>query len=263
VLRTRHQYGQHHAQVADQWRPQVRGDLPVVMLIHGGFWRARYSKLLMRQLAAAVVRKGWIAWNIEYRRLGPLGGRGGWPETFEDVGAAFDHLRTLERCDLGRIVICGHSAGATLALWAARGRHSRTGSALPSIRPRGVVALAPLCDLGRAAEHSIGGHAVTRLLGGSPQDYPERYRDASPISQVPLAVPQLLIHCIDDPIVPRSMSEHYAERARSVGDDVTLPSIEGSLHGRLLHPRSPEWRTAEHQIASWFDSTGTEKPPRA
>jgi acetyl esterase/lipase len=92
----------------------------VVVLIHGGFWRAEFSKALMSRLARAVTTRGWAAWNIEYRRVGLLGGGGGWPETLVDVGAAIDHVQQLPQLDPSRLVTCGHSAGGQLALWARR-----------------------------------------------------------------------------------------------------------------------------------------------
>ena len=83
------------------------------MVLHGGFWRARYSRKLMRPLCRDLAGRGWIAWNVEYRRLGRLSG-GGWPTTFADIAAAIDHLaeiRTDARLDLSRVVAIGHSAG--------------------------------------------------------------------------------------------------------------------------------------------------------
>ena len=74
-------------------------------MIHGGFWRARYGRKLMRDLCQDLAERGWAAWNIEYRRLG-RGSGGGWPTTFADVAAAIDHLeeiRTITRDVLDRL----------------------------------------------------------------------------------------------------------------------------------------------------------------
>jgi len=61
----------------------------VAVLIHGGFWRARYGLDLEHSLAADLVARGWTVWNIEYRRIGE---GGGWPETYDDVCAAISAL---------------------------------------------------------------------------------------------------------------------------------------------------------------------------
>ena len=153
---SRLRYGTRRGQRADLWRPADRdsdGSLPVVVLIHGGFWRSPYTKVLMTRLARSVRSQGWAAWNVEYRRLGLLGGGGGWPATLIDVAVAVDHLHTLAGIDVGRVVVCGHSAGGQLALWAA-GR-SRLPPDAPGAGPvvvvRGAVALAGVTDLRRIA----------------------------------------------------------------------------------------------------------------
>ena len=72
------------------------------MVIHGGFWRAKYGKNVSKAVSADLARRGRAAWNIEYRRIGRRQG-GGWPATFEDVAAAIDKLAELgdPRLDLG------------------------------------------------------------------------------------------------------------------------------------------------------------------
>ena len=99
-----------------------------VVIIHGGFWRAIRDLSLGRPLAADLARRGYAAWNLEYRRA--LAG-GGWPGTFEDVAAGIDLLATLP-VDSSRVVAVGHSAGGHLAAWAA-GR-----ARLPRARPAGI-----------------------------------------------------------------------------------------------------------------------------
>ena len=87
-------------------------------MIHGGFWRARYGRKLMRDLCHDLAGRGWAAWNIEYRRLGH-GSGGGWPTTLADVGAAIDHLdeiRTDAPLDLGRVVTIGRTRGQPIEL---------------------------------------------------------------------------------------------------------------------------------------------------
>ena len=161
----RHRYGPERAQVCDLWRPPRRagaggaepGPVPVVVLLHGGFWRGRYTKFLMRRLAAAATAQGWAAWNVEYRRVGPGGGGGGWPDTLSDVGAAIDRLAEVDGVDLDKVVTCGHSAGGQLALWAAARR-------APAVGVRAAVSLAGVVDLEAAADLGLGGDAVAAFL---------------------------------------------------------------------------------------------------
>jgi acetyl esterase/lipase len=209
-----------------------------MVLIHGGFWRQIYTKRLMHRMAEAVVAHGWVAYNVEYRRVGPLG-QGGWPQTFDDVSAAIGALAGVKGVDLGRVVTCGHSAGGHLALWAASGRvtaTARVAAVEPPVQVRAAISLAGVVDLEEAARRNLGGGAVQGLLGGGPDELPDRYRAASPAALLPLGIPQVLVHGLDDTAVPSSMSADYAERARSLGDDATFVPIPATGHMEMIDP---------------------------
>jgi acetyl esterase/lipase len=253
VKRASLSYGPAHAQVAEIWRPPGEdGDRPVVVLIHGGFWRQVYTKRLMHPLAAAVVRHGWVAYNIEYRRVGPFGG-GGWPETFADVAAAVNALSDVDGIDHDRIVTCGHSAGGQLALWA--------GTARPTLGPvgpitvRAAISLAGVVDLAAAARLGVGGGAVDALMGGGPDDVPERYALGSPAAQLPLGIPQYLVHGTADSSVPASLSAAYVEQAVALGDDATFVPLAEATHMDMIKPAG----AAFDQVAGVLDRFST--PP--
>lgn len=236
--------GRHHANRAELWLPDgASGRLPVVVLIHGGYWGAAYTKRLMHPMARAVTKEGWAAWNIEYRRTGAFGGGGGWPATFEDVAAAIDHLALLPDLDSERVVTCGHSAGGHLALWAASrgGLPDGTPGAEPLVTPRGVVSLAGVVDLHRGSALGLGAGAVDVLLGGNPQRQPERYALASPAARLPLGVPQVLLHGLADTTVPPGLSEAYAQLAVDLGDDVGYLPLEEVDHMAIIDPDGPAW----------------------
>jgi acetyl esterase/lipase len=244
--RTTH-YGPHRSQVAELWRPEgVLGDLPVVVLIHGGFWRQFYGKPLMHEMAEAVVAQGWLAYNVEYRRVGVLAG-GGWPTTCRDVSAAVDALAGMDGVDLQRVITCGHSAGGHLALWAAGDR--RTDGAdegAPVVRPRAAVSLAGVVDLVAAARRGVGGGSVQALMGGEPEARADAYGLASPAALLPLGVPQVLVHGLSDDVVPARLSADYVELARSKGDDATYVPLPGTGHMEVIagHGLAFEWLTA-------------------
>src|SRR5947209_4204900 len=84
-------YGSVPLQFGELHLPGGSGLHPTVILIHGGYWRARYKLNLMTGLAKDLAKRGIAAWNIEYRRVGDPGG--GWPATFLDVARATDFLR--------------------------------------------------------------------------------------------------------------------------------------------------------------------------
>jgi acetyl esterase/lipase len=256
VTRTTVRYGTGRGRVGELWLPEAAaapaGDLPVVVLVHGGFWRAQYTKVLMRRLARSVTEHGWAAWNIEYRRVGRFGGGGGWPATFADVAAAVDALEQQTGLDLDRVVTCGHSAGGQLALWLAA-RH-RLGDEAPDapggparVTVHAAVALAGVVDLRRADELGLGGGAVASFLGGSADAVPERYECTSPMARLPLGVPQVLVHGLADTVVPPAMSEEYVTRAMAGGDDARYVPVPGETHSDMLAPSSAGWAAAlEH-----------------
>ncbi|MDQ6838552.1 MAG: prolyl oligopeptidase family serine peptidase, partial [Actinomycetota bacterium] len=183
------------------------------------------------------------AWNIDYRRVGMGGGGGGWPATFVDVAAAFDHLHQIGGIDGDRIVACGHSAGGHLALWAAARPHVPVGAPgeNPKVAVRAAVSLAGVVDLVEAAQLGLGGGAVTSLLGATPEEAPDRYVAASPAALLPLGIPQVLVHGDGDTIVPLSISEHYHQHAVTAGDDTTLVTLPGVGHMDLIQPKGAPW----------------------
>lgn len=222
----------------------------MVVLLHGGFWRARYTKVLMTGLARSVTAHGWAALNVEYRRVGAFGGGGGWPATFEDVAAAVDHLAAVDGVDLKRVVSCGHSAGGHLALWlAARpGLPPGAPGQAVGVAVGGAVALAGVADLRRAADLGLGGGAVEEFLGGGPTAVKDRYQLASPAERLPFGVPQVLIHGTVDEVVPASMSEAYAARAVAAGDDARYVPVTGG-HRHMLMPGGAAWAAALPHLA--------------
>jgi acetyl esterase/lipase len=244
-------YGPDRAQVAEVWRPEAgRAALPVLVLIHGGFWHQHFTKRLMHRLARAVTSRGWVAYNIEYRRVGPFGS-GGWPETFEDVSDAIDALGQVEGVDRQRVATCGHSAGGQLALWAASSRSTgRLQRPLPAVEVCGAVSLAGVVDLHAAAEQNVGRGAVPSLMGGDPGDVPDRYRLGSPASLLPIGKPQLLLHGVPDKSVPASLSKHYAETAASLGDPVLYVPLPGVGHLDLIGGRGTPFR----ELTAWLDA---------
>ena len=232
-------YGPGPDHVGDLLVPDGPGPHAVAVLIHGGFWYHAWERDLMDGLAVDLARRGWAAWNVEYRRVGA---GGGWPATGDDVAAAIDHLMALAPVyglDLARVATVGHSAGGQLALWAAsRGRRG-------AVHPHLAVGLAPITDLRTARELGVGGRSVENLLETSP-DPEKAMRDASPLSHVPLDVPQILVHALDDEHVPIAQTRDYAEAARRDGDDVTLIEVPAGAGGHfaLIDSRSAAWPAA-------------------
>jgi acetyl esterase/lipase len=213
-------YGAHADHVVDV--REAADPRAVVVVFHGGFWRARYGADLMDGLCDDLAARGYAAWNVEYRRIGS---GGGWPATFDDVEAA-----TRRASETGLpLVTLGHSAGGHLAVWAG----ARCGARL-------AVSQAGVLDLEDAWRRGLSSRAAGELLGGSPNDVPERYAAASPAALLPLRVPQRLVHGRRDDTVPVEMSRAYAVRARDAGDQVELVETDEG-HFECLDPASESW----------------------
>jgi acetyl esterase/lipase len=233
-------YGPHPDHVADVRLP-VEGPAPLVMLWHGGYWRAAYDRSYTGPMAVDLVGRGYAVASLEYRRTGA---DGGWPATFDDVAASVDAVPDLiaatapGRVDRDRIVFAGHSAGGHLAVWAALRDQLPTDSPwqVPSVGAVGVLTLAPVIDLATGYRLDLDGGAVDALLGGGPDDFPERYAATDPSAFDPPGAPVWLVHGAEDDRVPVEFSRAYAQRTGS-----QLTELAGAGHFGIVDPLSSVW----------------------
>jgi acetyl esterase/lipase len=236
----RHFYGRGASQFADLYRPadRARG---TVALIHGGWWRSEFGADNLARVALDLARRSWTTWNIEYRRLG---GDGGYPATLEDVAAAIDFLETLGVVDSAGVIAIGHSAGGHLATWAAGRDRLEPGmpGAAPKVAINGVISLAGVVDLQSAAREGIGSGAVLELIGGGPEEWPQRYAVADPLAAVPVGAAVRCVHARDDDAVPFAQSVAYVEAALGAGQDAELLAVDGD-HLTVTDTSSPAWST--------------------
>ena len=245
-------YGSEPLQFGELRIPPGKGPHPVVVMVHGGCWSAKLGNLddrivtleLLRPMAAAFAQMGIATWSLEYRRLGNAGG--GWPGTFADVASGADYLRKIakeNRLDLERVVVMGHSSGGHLAMWlAARGKLPRT-SPLYVKDPlplEGVVDLDGPGDLKATIPMQMpvcGAPVVTNLMGGTPEEQPQRYREASPVEMLPLGVRQEIfagrMFATQTPV--------YEQAAKRAGDAVHSIVLPQAGHFAFLDPGSAVW----------------------
>jgi acetyl esterase/lipase len=231
----RRAYGPDPNQFGDLRLPDGTGPHPLVIVIHGGYWRARYDLSHMEPVAEALCRLGYASWNLEYRRVGHSGGT--WPGILEDVlagCAAVGEFASEYALDMQRVLALGFSAGGHLALCAAA--HNSGWS--------GAISLAGVVDLQLAHDLQLSNGAVGELLGGDLSLLPE----ASPV-HIAISVPQWLIHGTDDDTVPPEISERYATFKRALGEQVHLQLLPGASHFDLIDPQSPHWTAVVSAIS--------------
>ncbi|EMF53090.1 MULTISPECIES: alpha/beta hydrolase [Streptomyces] len=281
-------YGDHPDQVIDFYAPRTAatgigplgigagapsgpgaatGPAPVIVVLHGGAWRAPYDRHHITPFADFLARHGFAVANIEYRRgsslpaptglnATPTPAAGRWPETFDDIAAALDALPDLVRvalpqADPRRMVVTGHSAGGHLALWAAA-RHMlppdapwRTSRSAPL---RGVVALAPIADFAVAEKLDVCGGAATQLLGGQDK-FAERRPCADPALLLPTGIATTLVQGRSDIVVPEAVAEAYADAAAKAGEVVGLTLLEDVGHFPLIDPAADACAVVVEEIA--------------
>jgi acetyl esterase/lipase len=226
-------YGADANQFLEVRLPRTKPPHSVLMNIHGGYWRAQYGLAHAGHLCEALRASGLATFNIEYRRLGNIGG--GWPGTFEDIRSAYRFLQQEHsrfQIDLDKFIVMGHSAGGQLALCLAA--HE------PSIQR--VVSLAGVVDLKKAYSLHLSSDAVKEFLGGKPDAVPDHYREADPMElKIPHAR-QWLFHGTEDDIVPPEFSRDYVSQKKQAGEAVQLLEIRRAGHFDLIDPAADAFR---------------------
>ncbi|GGP15507.1 alpha/beta hydrolase [Nonomuraea glycinis] len=273
-------YGPHHEQRADLYLPaeprEVPGEgagaavaplpvgavrVPVVVLVHGGYWRSVWAADLMDALCADLVERGFAVWNLEYRRPDLHG----WEAATADVAAGLDALASAGApLDLGRVAVVGHSAGGQLALRAAAdGARVVLAVSLAGVLDlvegdrRWLSAGAVAAALGTAAAH------MPDIAGGAPRaaTLPGRgwwagdgheaarsvYDAASPMLRLPLGVRQLIVQGSGDDLDLLDFGRRYAKAAHDAGDNVKYLEMVGD-HFAVITPDTPIWRATAQSI---------------
>jgi acetyl esterase/lipase len=233
-------YGEHPDQIADvRMPPPGAKPRPLVIVVHGGFWRAEWDRSHTSPLAADLAASGYPVAQLEYRRTGQPGG--GWPGTFADVVAGVTAIPHLMGLGSAPPLLLGHSAGGHLALW-----YAVAGPA-PVL---GVVALAPVADLAEAHRLDLDRGAVAALLGGGPGEVPDRYAEADPSARPAPSTRSVIIHGVLDRHVPVEISRKYTATTRAEGGDVSLVELPDVEHFALIDPQSGAWPVVKQTLQS-------------
>lgn len=255
-------YGENEHQYGELLIPETEAPHPVAILIHGGFWKSGYDLDLTREIAMDLTADGWATWNIEYNRIGH--DQGGWPGTFLDAAAAADHLTHMApeyNLDVSRVVSIGHSAGGHLALWLAGRANLPSTSELYKetfLSVGAAVSLAGISDLATMYHiHAFRDQELAKdtdnptaeLMGGTPVEVPERYRQGSPKEMLPLSTSHVLFHGSLDVNVPVGMSDDYHEWAENMGDAVKYVRLTDTEHFMFTDPSTRAWSKVKEEMA--------------
>jgi acetyl esterase/lipase len=253
-------YGDHADQYGELWLPKkaATSPTPVVMLLHGGCWRADLpGPELVAFLADALRGEGVAVWSVTYRRVGTKAEKFlPYPDTFLDVIHATEKLRELApkfALDLNRVVTAGHSAGGHLALWAAARARLPLTSPLyrkDALQIHATVGMAALPDLAYArvaSAHACGADTVDKLIDTQSRGE-AAYADTSVTSLLPLNVPQILVSGVYDGIAAPAHAWRYREKAKEKNEVVQLVTIDNAGHFELIAPWTEAGREVVAQI---------------
>ena len=199
-----------------------------------GYDRYEYSNAI--KIAAA---HGYVAAAVEYRSSNA--GQCQYPAQLLDVRSALRWLRANhERFGLNpdRVGAVGWSSGGHLALLLGlldgAPRPDEVDNLQYSSKVQAVVSLAGPTELSmmyKEATYPGIPAALAELMGGSPDQLPQRYQEASPLYQVNTdSSPMLLIQGDQDTEVPPNEVSLFLQKARDVGANATLILVKGMGH---------------------------------
>ena len=240
-------YGPAPAQVIDLFLPKTKGPHPVVVVVHGGCYLSEYKGLAETSgIAADLAKRGYAAWNVEYRKLGEPDA--GYPGTFLDVATAVDRIRTEApryHLDPRRVVALGHSAGGHLALWAAARHRLPKASPLWRANPlpiRAVVSLGGIGDLegqGAVFAGACGPEPIPKIIGLATRAH--AYADTSPAELLPSGARVVMISGEFDHVMPPATGRAYVARLTKAGDVGEAVAIPGVGHFDPVIPTTQAW----------------------
>jgi len=207
-------YGAHPDQYLQYFSPEHCTARGAVMIIHGGYWREKYTAQLGVPLAEDLAARGIPAYNLEYRR-----GTGSAAAMLADARLALGLIK-----EDGPITLIGHSAGAQLAC------------VLAANDPRvtQVISQAGVLDLDFARKLALSDAAVDLLLDGAP------LATYSPVELWPMTARVVIFHGQDDADVPVKIARRAADKAAALGQDYRFALFQGD-HYTWIDPRSSQW----------------------
>ncbi|WP_159611139.1 alpha/beta hydrolase [Glutamicibacter sp. JC586] len=207
-------YGSHPDQYLQFFEPEHTTAHGAVMIIHGGYWREKYTAELGVPLARDLAQRGIPAYNLEYRR-----GPGSAHKMLADARLALGLIK-----EEGPITLIGHSAGAHLA----------SVLAATDARVSQVISQAGVLDLELARRLKLSDGAVDELLAQEPL---ARY---NPVELWPSTARVIIFHGRNDGDVPVKIAQRAADKAAAVGQEYRFALFAGD-HYTWIDPHSSQW----------------------
>ena len=235
----------------DVYHPPQAGTHPVVLVLHGGGWSSG-DRSEGRTVSHALAAAGFLVVSSDYR-LAPAHH---FPAQLADVQVALRWIRTHAAAmggDPTRIALLGRSAGSQLALLTAANSDSGIAAVVVFYSP--VDFEAGWRDPGWP--DPLDARAVFRdYLGGTLDEVPERYREASPINHTSHPLPPvLLIYGASDQLVELHFGQRLTDRLLSGGTPTTLITIPWAEHAFDAIPHGLGGQLSLHLVERFLGAT--------
>jgi acetyl esterase/lipase len=223
----------------DLYVPHGATSLPVILFVHGGFWRGqdrRYFQAftgIYGNAGVALARQGFAVAVQSYRLSPGVGIK----DQMSDLVAALrwveEHIASYGG-DPTRVVLVGYSAGGHLATLLGLDRSYLAGAGLDASRIRGLVSISGILDVHEMAtgqDASFNEEVTYRLFGRTAVSQAA----LSPSSFVRADAPPLLTFAAerDYPFV-RAAARGVAEHLASLGARATFHDVPGHDHGDMV-----------------------------
>ncbi|NWJ70514.1 alpha/beta hydrolase [Pseudonocardia sp. ICBG1122] len=248
--------------LADLYLPRPGGGpAPVLVRVHGGGFvqGSRGPSPYNRFLAD----NGYAVVDVDYRLATEE--LHNWDTQVGDVGCALTWVGTAGPglgLDTSRVGIFGESAGGNLAVDAAY--LDRAGALAPTCgdlaalpRVRAVAGMYPAVDLTATEPFSaIGRQVGAAYIGGSPEQFPQRYAFTDSITHArPDSPPTLVVQGSADHLVPAAPVARFAAATDELGIPTRYLQLPGLEHGAGdgLGTVTPGTELQRAALLSWFD----------
>ena len=218
----------------DLYQPMQSGRYPAVVTLYGGSWM-RGSPAESEQIGRFLAASGYVVAALDYRHAPDYR----FPAQVEDVSAGLAFVRAqADAFEIvgDRIALLGWSAGAHLAMLLGFQPDLQAGESVQSIIDYyGPVDLAKgYYDIPQPDPADVR-KVLKAFIGGTPADFPEAYKAASPLTYVESAQenalpPTLLIYGGRDHLVEARFGRRLYEAMREGNNPAVWVKIPWAEH---------------------------------
>lgn len=238
----------------DLYLPKRPGPWPVVVFVHGGFWRPLDRRLLQPItglhgcVGVALANHGVATAVVGYRQYPEAANiDGALDDITQSVRYVLEHIGA-HGGDPARVYLVGHSAGGLMTMLLATGSELEERVGVKKDQLRGYASLGGVYDLARVAPRFEAAVAKKVRASAGSEEGLARF---SPERRLKPAHPPLLL-LVGSRETPALLDEHRQMTAalRSAGGDLTSRELDGPDHMQLIMQLSqPDDRVLSELLA--------------